>query len=685
MGNPFLILTISFFALYFFLFIISFFKRKGFDKRAVLCGGGSSGHIYPAIAIGKALQPEIEKFLYIGAKGRIEETVVPKEKIPLKLICAYPYPSRSIFLIIFLLRLCFGILQSSLILFFFQPKYIIGTGGFVSAPVIFSAFILNKIGLLNSKIFLHEQNVTPGKLNYIASKIVDKIMITFPQSSSYFEMKAILTGYPVRKFCRKSNKEELLEKLKIPKGRKIVLAFGGSQGSKTINRCIVSALKWLLPYKDRLFVILSCGIGQKEYFGYKDVEEQLKENFDENEIKNIRDFFLYEPYFYNIDELFTVSDLVIARSGAGTLFELCSFELPSILIPKLGLSNEHQVMNAMAMEASKGAVILFEKPSPNFSFFYVDGKVLAEKIVQIVFSEETLLQMKEGTRKFSTFKNTEELIRRIILKNETSQNSDLSLSPFFRLKQPTKLLSFILKEKEKENFMIENIFKESEINFYQSLTLRFLYAQDWKERNIGVKLSAFFKTEEAKEALINIITNKTKGPLLQRLLGEPFKNVGFLRRNSFLTLRECNLQLNELKSILKIGFNDPYYEVKTASLLLAQKNNSLLLNDEEIIYSAKELLNEKEFEVVKEAVLLLGEIGKEGEIEIILSLKNHFFWQVRESALIAIRRSLERGLKIDKEKIKNEILKFNLTSTDFKPLFTLKQNYRKILELLENR
>lgn len=685
MSNPFFILIISFFAIYFFLIIFSFFKRRGFEKKAVLFGGGSSGHIYPAIAIGKALQPEIEKFLYIGAKGRIEETVVPKEKIPLKLICAYPYPSKSIFLIIFLLRLCIGVLQSSLILLFFQPKYVIGTGGFVSAPVIFSANILNKIGLLNSKIFLHEQNVTPGKLNYIASKIVDKIMITFPQSASYFEGKAVLTGYPVRNFKRKFKKEELLEKLKIPKGRKVVFAFGGSQGSRTINRCVVSALKELLLFKDKIFVILSCGIGQKEYCGYKDVEEQLKNNFDENEICMIKDFFIYEPYFFNIDELFTVSDIVISRSGAGTLFELSSFELPSILIPKLGLSNEHQVMNAMAMEASKGAVILFEKPSPNFQSFYVDGKVLAEKIVQIVFSDETLLKMKEGTKKFSPSKDTEEVIKRIIIKNETPQNNDLSTSPFFKLKQPTKLLSFILKEKEKDNFLIEKVFKESEINFYKSLTLSLLYAENWKERNIGVKLSAFFRTEEAKETLIEIVTDKTKGPLLNRILGEPFKNVGFLRRNSFLALREYNWKQNELKRILKIGFIDPYYEVRTASLLLAQKQSLLLSNDDEIITCIKKLLKEKEFEVVKEALLLLGEIGKENEIEIILSFKNHFFWQVRESALIALRRIIERGVNIEKEKIKNELLKFNLNSTDYKPLFTLKQNYRKILQLLESK
>jgi UDP-N-acetylglucosamine--N-acetylmuramyl-(pentapeptide) pyrophosphoryl-undecaprenol N-acetylglucosamine transferase len=543
---------------------------------------------------------------------------------------------------------------------------------------------LKSLGFLRVKIFLHEQNVTPGKLNLLASKIADKVMITFPQSASFFGKKAILTGYPVRKFGKNYKKEDVLEKLKIPPQRKVIFAFGGSQGSRTINRCVVSSLKYFLPCKDKIFVILSCGIGQSGYNGLNDVEEQLKQNYNENELAQIKDFFKYEPYFYNIDEVFSIADLVIARSGAGTLFEISSFELPSILIPKVGLANEHQVMNAMAMEDAAGAEILFEKPSSdNSSLLFVDGKTLAEKAIDIAFSEDKLNKMKEGTRKFFSCPDILTSLRKIILEGK-EQKEELSISsPFSKLKPPSRLLSFLQQEKEKEKFKIENLFKESEINFYRSLTLKLLFSKDWKEKNIGVKLAAFFKTEESKHTLLEIATNKEKAPFINRVLGEPLKNVGFLRRNSLLSLREYDLNIDELTKVLKEAFSDSYYETRSASLLLARKNSAKLSNDREFINLAKSLSKDSEFEVAKEAILLLGEIGSEEDLTYIISFKDHFFWQVREAALLAIKRIIERGVKIDKEKVKKELLKFNLTSTDFKPLFTIKQNYRKICELLE--
>lgn len=679
-----LLTTIVF--VYAFVFLLSAVLRRNSIKRAVLTGGGSSGHIYPAIAIGKALQPNIEKFIYIGGKGKIEEDIIPKENIPLKLIFTTPYPSRLIHFPFFLLKLFCGMVQSSIHLLLFQPRFLIGTGGFVSAPVVFSAYILKSLGLLKIKIFLHEQNVTPGKMNLLASKISDKVLITFPQSATYFGKKAVLTGYPVRKFNYNFKKEEIFEKLKIPSQRKVVFAFGGSQGSRTINRCIVTSLKHLFSVKDKIFIVLSCGLGQSGYNGLKDVEKQLKQNYNESELAIIKGFFRYEPYFYNIEEVFSVAQLVVARSGAGTLFELSSFELPSILIPKLGLANEHQVLNAMAMEEVGGAVILFEKPSfENSSLFFLDGKTLAEKIVDIVFSQETLNKMKAGSKRLIFRTNTVKSLREIILEGKEQEKVSSVSSPFSKLKPPSRLLSLLqqAKEKEKETFETENFFKESEMNFYKSLTLKLLLSQDWKEKNIGVKLAMFFRTEESKLALIETVMNKEKAPLFNRLLGEPFKNTGFLRRNSLFSLREYGLDINELTKILKEAFLDPYYETRTAALLLARKESTKFLNNKEFVDFAQKLSKDKEFEVAKEAILLLGEIGSYKELTYLLSFKDHYFWQVREAALIAIRRILERGIEFEKEKVKKELLKFNLTSTDFKPLFTIKQNYRKIFDLLE--
>ncbi|MCX7829485.1 MAG: UDP-N-acetylglucosamine--N-acetylmuramyl-(pentapeptide) pyrophosphoryl-undecaprenol N-acetylglucosamine transferase [Acidobacteria bacterium] len=669
---------------YLSLLVIAIIKRKGSANRAVLTGGGSSGHIYPAIAIGKALQPEVDKFLYIGGKGRIEEKVVPKEGIPLKLISAMPYPSAKIQLPLFLLRLLLGIAQSSLHLFLFQPYYVIGTGGFVSAPVIFSAFLMGKFRLLKSQIFLHEQNVTPGKLNIIASEIADKILVTFPHTLLFFGKKATLIGYPVRKFSQQASADEILNRLNIPKGRKIIFAFGGSQGSRTINRGVVASLKNLLPFKDQIFIILSCGLGQSEYDGKKDVEEQLLKNYSKKEIAEINQFFRYEPYFFNVDEIFKVASLVIARSGAGTLFELSSFGLPSILIPKLGLSNEHQVMNAMALEELGAAKIIFEKPSFNdHSILAVEGSVLSKAILDIIFSDDSLERMRSGAMKLISCPDPLNAIRKIVLMGECQEEEAIKCSPFYKLKPPSALLSYIQKAKEKDGFKIENLFKESEINFYKSLTLKLLFSSDWREKNIGVKLAAFFPSDETKRNLVEIVTNREEAPFLQKILGEKCKYNGFLRRNSLFSLKEYILSDEELDTILEYGFSDHYYEARVAALQLAQNKSQQLSKQKEIISRIKKLANDKEYEVAKEALILLGKIGGEEEVLFMLSFKNHFFWQVREASLIAIREIIERKIPIDKEELISGLRKFNLTATDYKPLFTIKQNYNKIFEILE--
>ncbi len=687
MNNPFL--TAIFFLpvlIYFAVLTLSIVLRKGSQKRAILTGGGSSGHIYPAIAIGKSLEPEVNKFLYIGGKGRIEEVVVPKEGIPLKTILALPYPERKSKLPFFLCGLFLGMVQAFFPLLIFQPRYLIATGGFVSAPVIFSAFLLKITGLLKVKIFLHEQNVTPGKLNLLASSIADRVLVTFPQSIRYFGNKAVLIGYPTRKFIKHSSKEDILKKLNIPSDKMVLFAFGGSQGSRTINRAIVSALKHLLKFKDKIFIILSCGLGQSHYNGLKDIEDYLKNNFSENAISQINEFFLYKPYFFNIDEILHISSLVVARSGAGTLFELSSFELPSILIPKLGLSNEHQVMNAMAMEQAKGAVVLFERPTfENSSIPSVEGEVLAKTIADILFSETKLEEMREGAKKFTVCPDTYKYTKKIILQGEETKNEVSTYSPFLKLKPPSSLLHFLQnqKEKEKENFTIENHFNVSEINFYKSITLKLLSSRNWKEKNVGVKLAAFFKTDDAKKILFKIASDREIAPFSRRIFGEKFKTVAFLRRNSFISLKEYSLSDTELHRILKPGLSDPYYETRSASLSLAVKEKEKLAGNREFVEYAKNLSKENEFEVAKEAINLLGKIGGEEELDFILSFKDHFFWQVREAALLAVSSMIERGVNFDKEKLKKELLKFNLTATDYKPFFTIKQNFKKVFEMVE--
>jgi len=131
------------------------------------------------------------------------------------------------------------------------PEVIVGTGGYTSAPVLMAASLLRKIGLSKTRVFIHEQNAAPGKLNRLMGRFAHKVFVTFPETLSCFPQNGILAGYPLRKRITRVDPEEALRKidLQIPEGRKIVLVFGGSQGSRTMNRALVDALQYLIPHR----------------------------------------------------------------------------------------------------------------------------------------------------------------------------------------------------------------------------------------------------------------------------------------------------------------------------------------------------------------------------------------------------------------------------------------------------
>ena len=236
-------------------------KRR---TRILLTGGGTAGHVNPALAIGAALAEEGSETLFVGVRGRAEEQVVPKEGIPIRFVRASGFPGTrpSPALARFLLDLAVGTLQAAGILLRFRPDVLVGTGGFASAPVIFAATLLKKVHLLRSRVFVHEQNAVPGKLNRLVGRFAEKVFVTFPETLSLFPGNGAVTGYPLRKRIGHVSKEEARARLDfaVPEGRTVVFVFGGSQGSRSLNRGLVDALGSLLPHADRLFVVHGTGL-----------------------------------------------------------------------------------------------------------------------------------------------------------------------------------------------------------------------------------------------------------------------------------------------------------------------------------------------------------------------------------------------------------------------------------------
>ncbi len=361
-------------------------------KKIVFTGGGTGGHVYPNIAIYEALRekyPESE-FLYLGTKKGAEYKIINKLTHNIDFIAVYsrglPIKIKSFQTIISLIIIFFGFLKSILILRKFRPDIIIGSGGYVAAPVLFAA------AFLKIKVFIHEQNAVPGRLNMFIAKFATSVGVSFESTKDFFpENKAIYTGYPLRKSIaiKKENAEKIKEKYNIPKKNKVIFVFGGSGGAKTINKVMVEIIPMLLSLKN-LTIIFSTGRGySKSYRAYDDTIEMLS-NVN---IPNEKDGkLIIKEYFENIDEIYSISDLVVCRAGAGTIKEITAMGMPSILIPKINLPGDHQIVNAKELEQIGAAEIIYEDIyiKDNIREIYISPEPLFNKIKELFLSEEKL-------------------------------------------------------------------------------------------------------------------------------------------------------------------------------------------------------------------------------------------------------------------------------------------------------
>ena len=313
----------------------------------IISGGGTGGHIYPAIAIADALKltyPDAE-FLFVGAYGKMEMEKVPKAGYPIKGIWIAGL-QRGSFLknILFPLKLVVSFFQSVFILLWFRPNFAIGTGGFASGPILFIAHYL-KI-----KTLIQEQNSFAGITNRALSKIVNVVAVAFDDMDRFFpKNKIILAGNPVRETLLnvENKKPEALLHFKLNPSKKTIVILGGSLGAQKINETIAAHL----PLFSKLGVqlIWQCG---KLYF------DQFK---GYNEKENVQ---VYE-FIQEMDLTYAAADVLISRAGASSISELALVGKPVLLIPSPNVADNHQYHNAMALSKTGGALVLLEKEIDN--------------------------------------------------------------------------------------------------------------------------------------------------------------------------------------------------------------------------------------------------------------------------------------------------------------------------------
>lgn len=315
-----------------------------------MAGGGTAGHINPALAIAgyiKARQPD-SAFLFIGTKGGMECTLVPKAGFDLACVqvsgirrTLTPGNLKAVLQAAAAYRKCRGLVRD------FKPDVAVGTGGYVSGPAIAAA------ARLGVPTLIHEQNVFAGMTSRLLSGMVDTVCISFEGSRSRFPKakKVVLTGNPLRSELFAYTPAEARRRLKVG-GKPFILAFGGSLGAQQLNAAVVRFIKAHPDGYQMLF-----GTGARDY---EAVQAQLQ-GCGMRPVQVV-------PYIYNMHEALAAADLVIGRAGAITVCELNALGKPAVLIPSPNVTDNHQYFNAKAL-ADEGAAVLVEEGSDDYARF----------------------------------------------------------------------------------------------------------------------------------------------------------------------------------------------------------------------------------------------------------------------------------------------------------------------------
>ncbi len=337
-------------------------KRKAQQRRVIIAGGGTGGHIYPGIAVAKKLlekDPHL-RIIFVGSRASLDRRILAREGIPHRSLYVSGLARKSTSeRLKGLLFLPLAMIQSLWLLMRFRPHLSIGVGGYASGPLILLA------ALLGFPTMIQEQNVYPGATNRILSKFARISAVSFGETRRYLKGKTVVTGNPVRPgFYR--IKRGIKEK-----GRFHLLIFGGSQGAHIINKNMVEALAYLKEYRSLLQIVHQTG--EREH-------KMIAEAYQSMGFKA-----RIEPYIYDIIPHYDRADLVVCRSGATTIAELTAAGKASVLIPIAASAGEHQLRNARSL-ANSGAAVVIEEQELN-------GRLLAEQIIALMKNPTRLQQM----------------------------------------------------------------------------------------------------------------------------------------------------------------------------------------------------------------------------------------------------------------------------------------------------
>ena len=343
--------------------------------RLIVSGGGTGGHIYPALTLIDAIKtkrPDAE-FLYVGTKKGLESDIVPKAGINFTALNLEGGLERRFTLanISRAANAIWSIKHASDIVHDFKPNVVVGTGGYVCGPILLAA------SLMKVPTLIQEQNAVAGVTNKILSKFVTKIAVgTHDALKNFPAEKTVYTGNPIRSEVLAAKKSDGLKEFGFTADKPIVLISGGSRGARSINNAMIDVLKSAAQKNSAQFLHVT---GKGEFDA---VTEKLTDVLDAPNIKVV-------PYLYNMPRAMAMADLAIFRAGATGLAELTARGVPSILIPYPFAAENHQEFNARALVEAGAARMILNKD--------LTAEILSAKIDELLTAPETLKKMSEAS------------------------------------------------------------------------------------------------------------------------------------------------------------------------------------------------------------------------------------------------------------------------------------------------
>jgi len=356
-------------------------RAGNMSLRLLITGGGTGGHLFPAVATAEHLLQSTENstVLFIGTKRRLDRDTLERYGFSVSTIHSYGLKGKTfIELVKALLVLPVSLLESCYQILKFRPDVVMGVGGYVTGPVVTAAWLLRK------PTVIHEQNSIPGLANRKLGGLVKKVCLSLPQSEKYFPAeKTVLTGNPVRK-----NIVDIARGEEDTGGKRTLVILGGSQGAHAVNQLVVDAVR--LRGEDFLQMRVIHQAGRND-------EPWVRQAYEELGIDH-----QVSAFFTDMAELYRQADIIVSRAGATTLAEIGVVGKPAILIPYPYAADNHQAKNGMWYTDS-GAAVMFDQAD-------LDARRLADEILAVVGDDERYRRMGEAMKKLGITNAAERIV-----------------------------------------------------------------------------------------------------------------------------------------------------------------------------------------------------------------------------------------------------------------------------------